>query len=304
MTHTLFRRNMKKDAVTTCRYEPIRTDTIRYEPIRRRSLPIRYDTNRYATTRRVFVSLLLVAVVLVTHAFEFKDESLNYRIMYKWGIVNKQAGHATLSLRTSGNHYNLMLTAASEPWADKFYRVRDTLSGVVEAATFRPQVYRKMSHEGGDHKHDVVTYTFSGNTVVGTCTRKKWDKNYTLKVDEKRTLTAEGMTVDMLSSFYYMRNRPYQSWQAGHTIRVNLFSGKRKELLTIRYLGIETVKIDRKEYRAYHISFTFTDPQKPKNQTSDPMEAWISADDARIPVKLEGKLKVGKVQCFFTGKSY
>ena len=31
------------------------------------------------------------------------------------------------------------------------------------------------------------------------------------------------------------------------------------------------------------------------------MDAWISTDAQRIPLKLEGTLPVGKVQCFYTG---
>ena len=32
------------------------------------------------------------------------------------------------------------------------------------------------------------------------------------------------------------------------------------------------------------------------------MEAWIAADESRIPLRMEGNLPVGKVRCFFTGK--
>ena len=31
------------------------------------------------------------------------------------------------------------------------------------------------------------------------------------------------------------------------------------------------------------------------------MDAWISADARRIPIKLEGKLPVGKVHCLYDG---
>ncbi len=37
-------------------------------------------------------------------------------------------------------------------------------------------------------------------------------------------------------------------------------------------------------------------------KTSDDMDAWISADARRIPVRLEGKLPVGKVHCVYTGQ--
>ena len=31
------------------------------------------------------------------------------------------------------------------------------------------------------------------------------------------------------------------------------------------------------------------------------MDAWISTEPNRIPLRLEGKLPVGKVQCFYSG---
>ena len=239
------------------------------------------------------------AVSISVKATEFTNESLNYRVMYKWGLINKQAGHATLSLKKDGGQYELMLAAASEPWADKFYKVRDTLVGAVEIASFRPLVYKKFSHEGGEYRRDEVKYSYSGSVVTGAATRKHWDKKNVLKIDKQLTLTAEGLTVDMLSSFYYMRNLPFNSWKPGHKSTVNLFSGKRKEILTITYLGEETIEMNSKRYSTFHISFSFTDPEKPSNETSDPMDAWISTEKSRIPLKLEGKLPVGKVQCFF-----
>ena len=249
---------------------------------------------------RFLLGILAFALIIPrVIASGFSDESLNYRVMYKWGLVNKQAGHATLSLRNEGDRYELLLTAASEPWADRFYRVRDTLAGTVEIADFRPVIYKKMSHEGGDYKYDVVTYSYSGNTVTGHCSRRLWDKSGKLKIDQKHTVSAIGQTVDMLSSFYLMRSLPYQRWKPGHTESINIFSGKRREILSITYIDEDNITVDKTNYSTYHISFTFTDPNNPKRQTSDPMEAWISTSHNRIPIKLEGKLKVGKVQCFY-----
>lgn len=248
------------------------------------------------------LAAIILAVVPAVHATDFDDESLNYRVMYKWGLVNKQAGTVNLSLSRTATRYNTQLTARSEKWADHFYKVRDTLTCIIDHRSFRPLEYQKRSHEGGDHKHDVVTYSYTGNTVTGHCSRKKWNKKYKLVTDETRTLTATGMTLDMMSAFYFMRNRPYASWNTGLTQSVNLFSGKRKEILTITYLGIEKVKVDKTQHECYHITFTFTDPDNKKQQSSDAMEAWISTAADRVPIKLEGNLKVGKVQCFFTGR--
>ncbi len=227
-------------------------------------------------------------------SFSGGDESLTYRVMFKWGLINKRAGTATLTLDKGAKEYTAQLTARSEPWADRIYRVRDTLNGRMTLRDFTPLMYEKIAHEGDDHKHDVVKYSRSGNEVTGDCIRRVF-KNGKLKVDERRELTAEGTTVDMLTSFYFMRALPFESWVDGHEETVNIFSGKRKELLTIKYHGKVDLKIDGTSHQCYYITFLFTSAGGKK--TSDDMEAWISADTARIPLRLEGKLPVGKVHC-------
>ncbi len=262
---------------------------------------------KYRTILKKRLTTILIAFSfsifsgIALYATKFNNEALDYKVMYNWGLVNKQAGHATLSLRVKGNKYATQLTAASERWADRFYKVRDTLNGSIVISGFKPEYYEKIAHEGDEHKHDMVRYTHIGTGKVSArCTRTKYDKSGKQTLNQSINLSATGTTVDMLSSFYYMRSLPYESWKNGHVVAVNIFSGKRKELLTIKYIGIETVKYDKRTYNAYHIRFTFTGDGGKKS--SDDMDAWISADFRRIPVKLEGKLPVGKVQCFYTGK--
>lgn len=256
--------------------------------------------------KKTFFSIALTILLAMAVAFtasavraDFKNETLTYKVMYKWGLVNKQAGTATLTAHNNGANLNAQLTARSDSWADKFYRVRDTLRGSIVRENFRPIYYEKIAREGSDHKHDRVDYQYPGAKVIGNCTRRAWDKNGKLTRNEKRTLDAYGTTVDMLSAFYYMRALPYETWQKNHVVSINIYSGKRKEFLTIKYLGVQNVKIGNKNVPCYQISFLFTSDGRTK--TSDDMLAWI-AKDSRVPLKLEGKLKVGKVQCFYTGK--
>ncbi len=224
-----------------------------------------------------------------------EPETLQYRVMFKWGLINKKAGSATLSLDNDKRTYIAQLAAKSEPWADKIFRVRDTLNGRMTYSDFTPLFYEKIAHEGNEHKHDVVTYDYSKYPqVLADCTRKVYKKGI-LKIDDKRQLTAQERAVDMLTSFYFMRTLPYETWQPGHVESIDIFSGKRKELLSIIYSGIVDIDINGEERKAYRITFKFTSDGGKK--TSDDMEAWISADAKRIPLRLEGKLPVGKVHC-------
>lgn len=247
-----------------------------------------------------YISAFIAAIICAACAYakEFSDEKLSYRVEYKWGLINKTAGSVHISLQNRGDRFISLLTASSAKWADKFYKVRDTLHCEVIKNGFKPVIYKKNSHEGGDSKIDVVKYSYNGSVVTGSCTRKKWTDG-ALKRDEQRLLQAEGTTVDMLSAFYYMRSLPYRQWDKGHVVTINIFSGKRKELLTIKYLGEETIEIDKKRHECHRISFIFTSDGKKK--TSDDMEAWISTAHGNIPLKLEGKLPIGKIRCFYTG---
>lgn len=246
------------------------------------------------------LSTLLLSIIISLNclATTLADETISYKVKYKWGLIHKQAGHATLTLKNVGPEYRVQLTAASEPWADRFYQVRDTLNGIILRDGFRSTFYEKIAHEGGEDKHDTVSFSYNGNKVTGRCTRHVVKKGVE-QVNNSLTLEAEGTTVDMLSAYYYMRSLPYQDWKPGHTDEITIFSGKRKEKLTIKYHGIENADADKKSFSCYHITFIFTSDGGKK--TSDDMDAWITTDSRRIPVRLEGKLPVGKIHCVYTG---
>lgn len=246
------------------------------------------------------LAIATTALAGLAASTRFEDESLDYKVKYKWGIINKQAGHATLSLRNQDDEYIVRLTAASEPWADNFYMVRDTLNGVITKEGFKAKFYEKIAHEGDDHKHDIVRFVHEGDKVTGLCSRRVVKKGKE-KVNTQLTLEAEGRTVDMMSAYYYMRSIPYEDWKPGQSESITIFSGKRKETLTIKYHGIENAKADKGSFRCYHITFIFTSDGGKK--TSDDMDAWISADSRRIPIRLEGKLPVGKVHCIYAGET-
>ncbi len=244
-----------------------------------------------------FIIVLLVSVLACTWAGakEFSPETLRYKVMYKWGLINKKAGDVTITLSHKADTYDARLTAMTASWADKFYKVRDTLRSEIKKAGLEPVSYRKFAHESKDYNLDEVIYRRDGANVYGDCSHK-WFREGKLRRSQDTTLVAQGTTIDMLTAFYFMRTLPYESMTRGYVETVNIYSGKRKELLTIKYLGEESVKTDGKTYPCFKVAFIFTSDGKKKS--SDDMFAWITTDPARIPVKLEGKLPVGSVKCF------
>ena len=239
-----------------------------------------------------FIAALLA--VMSARGAEFSNETLRYVVSYKWGLIHKDAGDATLSLRRSGDEYRIMLTAKSRSWADKFYSVRDTLIARVATSGFRPRHYTRIAHEDGKYARDDISYSYSGTTITGSCRRERHRKGK-VNVSEK-TLIASRQAWDLLSVFYFLRTIDYSQLTSRKVVSTTLFSGKEAESVIIKSLGEETIKLsDKRKVNALKVSFRFTTAGKKKS--SEDITAWLSADSRRIPLLVVGSLPVGQIKC-------
>ena len=240
--------------------------------------------------------LLVVAMVLPQQVMgrDYSNETLNYEIVYHWGMIWKHAADATLSIHKSGNGYKAQLTGKTRSWADKVYPVRDTLKCTLNSE-LKPLVYEKLTHEKDYYARDVVKFSYNYSHTNAHCTRYR--KSGTTTID----LSAKSQAYDMLSVFYMLRNLNYDELARNKNYTTVIFSGKEKEYLTINYKGVESIKMrDGSKRQAHCITFRFT--QKGGKQSSDNITVWMATDDSRIPLLLVGKLPVGEVKCYYTAK--
>lgn len=250
-----------------------------------------------------FISIILIAVTALcschsaTAATPFANETLHYVISYKWGLIHKDAGDATLTLRNQGNKYSVMLAAKTKPWADKFYSVRDTLKATMLRNGLKPTYYAKITHEKGKYKKDEIFYSYSGSNTSGRAVRHRLNDSGEMSASTK-TLTATGPVYDMLTVFYYLRKINYNELSRNKVFRATVFSGSKKEKITIKSLGKEKIKLkDKTIHEAFHVKFNFT--QEGGKKSSDDMDTWISTDDRHIPLYLVGQLPVGEVRAYY-----
>lgn len=251
-----------------------------------------------------FASLILIFLLFflrVENAYavtSFSNETLRYVISYKWGLIHKDAGEATLSLRHNGSNYEVMLAAKTKPWADKIYQVRDTLKGTIRIKDLKPLSYTKITHEKDKYARDEIKYSHTGNSTIGK-TKKIRNKKGSNIITEN-SLSATGPVYDMLSIFYYLRQLDYAQLSKNKIYTATIFSGNKKETIKIKSLGLEKIKLkDKSEKEAYHIKFNFTSSGGKKS--SDDIDTWISTDTSHYPLYLVGRLPIGEVRAYFLG---
>lgn len=245
---------------------------------------------------RKFLFLMIAMAGLLfspaINALTITNETLSYQVVYHWGVVWKHAADATLTTTKTANGYSSRLTGKTRSWADKLYTVRDTLKCTMNS-NFRPIKYEKFTHENSYYAHDIVEFTNYGASTSAKCTRYR--KN---KPTANLTLNANGVAYDMLSVFFMLRNIDFTKMKSNSTYSTWIFSGKEKEILTVKYVGIEPLQLrDKSRHQAFHIKLKFT--QDSGKKSSDDIDAYISTGAQRIPLMVVGKLPVGEIKCYY-----
>ncbi|MBR1543584.1 MAG: DUF3108 domain-containing protein [Muribaculaceae bacterium] len=250
-----------------------------------------------ARMRKIVITAVLAcwcAVMWADNA-NYNNEVLNYEIVYEWGLIWKHAANASLSIKKTNGGYVSQLLGSTRSWADKVYRVRDTLRCTMNNE-LQPIKYEKFTHEGKYYARDVVDYYYTLGRTKAKCSRK-WPDDPT-KQDLNIELEARAQAYDMVSVFYMLRALDYSKMTKGSIVSSIVFSGKQKEYLTITYHGTEKVKLrDKTSHVAHKVTFRFT--QEGGKKSSENIEVWLSTDSRHVPLMLKGTLAVGAIKCYY-----
>lgn len=243
----------------------------------------------------IYVCLLLVSFA----AYSSGSERFKYVVTYKWGLIQKDAGDVLITKTPKGKGYELKLVAKTKPWADKIYKVRDTLISVTMAERYKPLTYNYIAHEKNKYRRDNIQFSYSGNKVTGKSDIYREDKKGNITTSTHQ-LNGTNPTYDMLSVYFFLRGLDYSTMKAGEKINATIFSGSKEENLQVRCLGKETIKLrDNTEKEAWHIVFKFT--RSGGKKSSDDISCWVSTDPSHIPLQIVGHLPVGQIKVHYVG---
>lgn len=247
--------------------------------------------------KRFLIALIFFSVIFGFQAKE--NETFRYVVTYKWGLIQKDAGEVLITKKPGGNGYELKMVAKTKPWADKIYKVRDTLISQTQKERYRPLKYSYIAHEKNKYRRDEVKFSYSGNLVKGVSEKFKEEKNGEIS-HSVNEMEASGPVYDMLSVYFFLRELDYPNMKAGDIVKATIFSGSKPENLEVKSLGKEMVELrDKKSQEAWHIQFKFT--QKGGKKSSDDINCWISTDSAHIPLLIVGSLPIGQIRVNYEG---
>lgn len=164
---------------------------------------------------------------------------------------------------------------------DKIYEVNDVYESWVDPSTYLPVKSVRTVKEQKYRFYDEVIYDQENDSIFSLKEgRKKVPKNVN----------------DLVSVFFYIRhNKSFETLLAGKPFEVPVFHGDELFIMTLKYLGTETIdtKIGRK--LCYVVS-----PHVPKGKLlkgSDDLKIYITKDENLLPIYAEFSLLVGALKC-------
>ena len=203
-------------------------------------------------------------------------ESLRFSIEY--GPV--KAGTATLEVHSMRSHkgrpsYHFVSTAASAPFFDKVYKVRDRIDALVDAERFVSWQYRKVQREGAHSAEHNVQYDHAGR-------RAKYKDGVIVPIPED--------AIDMLGAFYRTR---LEDLEPGRSIYLPHHSDKKTF-----YLEVKVLRRERTEVPAGTFMCLVVEPQVGEAgpfRGQGRMSIWLTDDERKMPVRMESRVPVGSI---------
>lgn len=240
------------------------------------------------------ILLVLLCTLVFSNVYAFiPGEKLTFSINY--GVIN--AGEATLQIdnymyKDSLSTYRILSTAKTNSFFDNFYKVRDTIESTWDHSMRFSHRFSKKLNEGHYKQWRIHTYNQREKTsIYSTYGFKK-------KVFTDTKIEIPAYSQDILSAFYFART---QNLQVGKTIPISVTTDGKSYNALVLIIRKEIVSTIFGKKECFVIQPKLQGESLFK-QTGN-IYIWVTADEHKVPVKLESKIVFGSFSAVLTSAS-
>lgn len=228
-------------------------------------------------------------------------EEATFVMHYKWGAINSDVGHATVtldSLTFNGEKaYCCRVYGKTTRLYDLFFKVREDFRSWFTRDGMKPLKFTRDTQEGRYEARNTYIYDWSApepHIIADVYSTSSGQRNMTLPLDR--------CTFDLPALFYYARNMDFDNIEPGKKYPMTFaidddifnvyFILYGRETINVKGLGtVKTIKFAAKLLEGEVF------------KGEEDMMIWVSDDGNRIPVYFEAPLLVGTASGRVTGYS-
>jgi hypothetical protein len=216
---------------------------------------------------------------ILPNTYYNNGETLSFVLRYGF-IVGGQANLELYETNTDSIAlYHLVGTAKTTGLADKLFHVKDIYESYFDKETSLPVLAIQNVKEGNNYKYfNEARYNHKSNMIISS-------KSGIHKVKEN--------TLDILSSFYYVRRMDLSKIKEGDIFKFNTFFSDEEFPFELRFCKRETIITRWGKINCLKFA-PIVEPGR-VFKSKDDMLIWYTDDANRIPIKVTLEMWVGHV---------
>ena len=210
-------------------------------------------------------------------------EWLSFKIKYGWFNTSKATLEIKKTKLNKEDVYHIIGNGKSVGLMDVFFKVRDRYETYVNQDGLPVKFIRNIN-EGGYKKHKQLYFDHNSQRVKVVDYKNQTTESFDFELN----------TQDMLSAFYKLRNSiNIETLRIGQEFRLNMFFDNENYDFKTKFLGYEV--LDTKFGKVACLKFRPYVKAERVFQAQESLTFWITADQNKIPLKIEAELAVGSL---------
>lgn len=240
--------------------------------------------------KKLFLTLVL-SLVAIAGFSQPKEEAFKagewFKFRIHYGLLT--AGYATIDVIDTAfagkPAYHVKGFGRTTGFSRIFFKVEDIYETYIDKSTKLPYRFIRNIDEGGYTKHKIIDFNQQANKAVVR----------DIKNSKEETFHTEPQIQDMISSFYYIRDRLLKSELAeGDEIALDMFFDEENFKFRLKFLGREEMKTKFGKMKTLKFRPLVQSGRVFKEKES--LTIWVSDDKNKIPLRIEADLAVGSLR--------
>ena len=184
--------------------------------------------------------------------------------------------------------FKISSTVKSNSFISLFYPVNDIIESYVDINSLQPYHYRSRLQEGSYRSDKEIIFDREKN-IATYINHKAGGK--------KRVMEIKEGTHDPLSVVYFFRTIPLQ---AGQSADIEVHDGNKSWTLVVQGVKKEKVRTPAGTFNTIKVKALIKYEGLFVNKGD--VFIWFTDDEARMPVKIESRIKIGNITALLIGK--
>lgn len=229
--------------------------------------------------------LFFLSVISMSSQTAYGDgEWLGFKIKYGWFNASKASLEIEKTKLGDEDVYHIIGTGKSVGLLDVFFKVRDRYESYITSEEGLPLKFIRDINEGGYKKHKELFFDHITNRVKVVDFKNSTTESFDMKP----------LTQDMVSAFYRLRNIiDPDNLEEGQEFYLNMFFDNENYDFKTKFLGYDV--LDTKFGKVKCLKFRPYVKADRVFEESESLTFWVTADENKIPIKIEAELAVGSL---------